>query len=342
MFKDITLTNLRIWSLTLYSCSLLATTACIPSIIGQEMGRRMVTEINYSVEKPHVNYLSPDGTKKLFVQSAGGKPAVGIVHSGSGNSMFAGETTQKMEAGDGSILEVLKPSTKGKLQIFVRDERTGQVSNLTGTSSNNGCPSWSPDGKQIVFCSDRDGGSEIYVMNADGSNPRRITSGPDRKYDPVWLPWNKIEFLSYEEGKSGTRSVKIINYHVNPDGSGLEAATECITYPGSTGKVSPDGKRVVYAAVSVLNWEPGNFTDIYVINIDGTGKKKLTTDAFCVDPAWSPDGKKIFFTLDKHGRFIGVYVMNPDGSDLRITKYNTVEAAVASYSARKPEKLLNP
>ena len=48
--------------------------------------------------------------------------------------------------------------------------------------------SWSPDGKQIAFTSDRDGNGEIYVMNADGSNQTRLTSDPADDYYPSWSP----------------------------------------------------------------------------------------------------------------------------------------------------------
>ena len=47
---------------------------------------------------------------------------------------------------------------------------------------------WSPDGKQIIFYSTRDGNAELYVMNADGSNQTRLTDNPANDYAPMFQP----------------------------------------------------------------------------------------------------------------------------------------------------------
>ena len=58
-----------------------------------------------------------------------------------------------------------------------------QLTNLPAASEN---PVWSPDGSQVVFQSDRDGNFEIYVMDVDGSNPRRLTHNSAGDYWPSW------------------------------------------------------------------------------------------------------------------------------------------------------------
>jgi Tol biopolymer transport system component len=62
------------------------------------------------------------------------------------------------------------------------------VEQLTFTNAFNATRKWSPDGTQIAFESDRDGDSEIYVMNADGSNVRQLTDNDTTERHPNWRP----------------------------------------------------------------------------------------------------------------------------------------------------------
>ena len=78
---------------------------------------------------------------------------------------------------------------------------------------NNSHPSWSPDGKQIVFHSDRDGNQEIYLMNADGSNIRRLTNNPSIDRGPFWSPDGKK--IGFHSDRTGDLDI----YTMNVDGS---------------------------------------------------------------------------------------------------------------------------
>ncbi|MFW6116209.1 MAG: TolB family protein, partial [bacterium] len=61
---------------------------------------------------------------------------------------------------------------------------------------------WSPSGEQIAFSSDRDGNYEIYVMNADGSDQRRLTSSPGTDWGATWSPDGaRIAFASDRNGE---------------------------------------------------------------------------------------------------------------------------------------------
>jgi Tol biopolymer transport system component len=72
-------------------------------------------------------------------------------------------------------------------EIYVMNsDGTGTPTQLTDTAGQDTVPSFSPDGEKIVFESFRDGNSEIYRMNADGSSQKRLTKNPGRETLPDW------------------------------------------------------------------------------------------------------------------------------------------------------------
>ncbi len=104
------------------------------------------------------------------------------------------------------------------LEVYTKDAKGEH--NLTKNGAVDWFPAWSPDGKQIAFGSDRDGNQEIYIMNADGSSPRRLTNAPGDDLYPMW--WNdKIVFMSdrgglFDKGKIGL-------YMLNPSDANPQA-----------------------------------------------------------------------------------------------------------------------
>ena len=100
--------------------------------------------------------------------------------------------------------------------------------NLTQQPASDSHPSWSPDGRKLVFVSRRDGNAEIYVMNADGSGLRNLTRTPSDDLDPAWSPDGRaIAFVQKKCMPSRTRGDRCETYLyvVNADGSGLRRLT---------------------------------------------------------------------------------------------------------------------
>ena len=186
-------------------------------------------------------------------------------------------------------------------------------------------PEWSTDGQRIAFQSERREGlrSEdwaIYVMNADGSDVRRLTSPVSDWYfarSQEWSPdWRKRVVM---------RSNSEI-YVMNADGSNAER----LTYSGafnSRPAWSPDGKKIAFQSdrdrrSPSLRGSRNSDKEIYVMNADGSNVERLTySGGGNFGPVWSADGRKIAFTSDRDGNS-EIYVMNADGSNVERLTYH--------------------
>lgn len=164
--------------------------------------------------------------------------------------------------------------------------------NLTNNPATDANVSWSPDGTKLVFTSWRDGENvdEIYVMNPDGSNQRRLTYNavPGGDGYPAWSPdGSRIAFTSHRD-----RWTEI--YVMNADGSNQRRLTRLVAgaYFSSW---SPDGSQIAFASdhywrTNYHGDENVAFNmDIYVIGVDGGEPVRLTrNDEIDTTPAWSP------------------------------------------------------
>ena len=178
---------------------------------------------------------------------------------------------------------------------------------------------------RIAFVSERDGNSEIYVMNPDGSDQTNITHDSAYDGDPAWSPdGRKIAFSSYRDGHSEI-------YVMNADGSEVTRLTYDLvgnSAPfGGLGNFapdwSPDGTKIAFTSFrGDLNASGRANYDIYVMNADGSNEVRLTNDPSAdLDPDWSPDGTHIAFASDRDRDIYEIYVMKADGSgQTNITK----------------------
>jgi Tol biopolymer transport system component len=181
--------------------------------------------------------------------------------------------------------------------VWTIDSDGTHLARLTRSPGPEFDPSWSPDGTQIAYRSERSGEPEIWVMNADGTDGRRLAAG----LSPAWSPDGSLIAFS---GRGGLSVIR-------PDGTGLRALphTEGGEYPSW----SPDSSRIAFNS---------NLTGdhvMYIAQADGTNVVDLSRvgEGWQVD--WSPDGRSILFTShrDHPDSYTDVYVMRPDGSAVR-------------------------
>jgi TolB protein len=136
-------------------------------------------------------------------------------------------------------------------------------------------PSYSPDGAQIAFNSDRGGSPQIYVMNADGSGQRRISFGSGRYSTPVWSPRGDLIAFTREGG--GRFAIGVMR----PDGSGERILTE--SYLDESPTWSPNGRVIMF-----FREERGRGPRLWSVDLTGRNLRPVPTQTDASDPAWSP------------------------------------------------------
>ena len=193
--------------------------------------------------------------------------------------------------------------------ILVSFIYTGVLQNLTKGQFRDGAylPVFSPDGKQIVFHATAEGASapDLYLMNADGTNMRRLTTHPDSDTTPTWAPSGKqIAFTSDRTGKPQI-------YIMNIDGSGLfRLPIPDNEADRATWAPSPYNE-IAYAARN----GPGYDIKIHELST-GTTRQLTFSEGSNESPAYSPSGRHLAFTSTRSGN-VQIFTIGRDGNGLR-------------------------
>jgi Tol biopolymer transport system component len=174
-------------------------------------------------------------------------------------------------------------------------------------------PAWSPDGTRLAFTSKRDGPLHIFVMRADGSGTRRLTSTEADDEHPTWSPDGKSIAFSrdhhiYVMTAEGTNAHRV--------GNDLAEDTDPAW--------SPDGRWIAF-----VRRTPGtSIREIWLMHPDGSGRHQLThRRVSSQSPAWSPNGKEIAFSSEMHPVIYAIYTVGLDGKTPRQLSTSAVAGA---------------
>ena len=165
---------------------------------------------------------------------------------------------------------------------------------LTDSTENAGFPSWSPDGRWLVYRVAQQGRSALMIVDVETHAVRRLTDGTTNDNSPAWSPrGDRIAFTSKRDGESDYDI-----YSIRPDGTGLRRLTNA---PGNDSHPvwSPDGEWLVFTSARggfkdeapLHPYNPQPYGEIYVMRADGSGPRMLTDDQFEEGtPTWIPAG----------------------------------------------------
>jgi TolB protein len=178
----------------------------------------------------------------------------------------------------------------------------GASRQVTRGGTLNHAPTVASDGA-IAYASNKDGNTEIYVANADGSGSRRLTVNRAIDTSPAWAP--NAQRLAFTSDRGGNPQI----YVMDRDGGNQRRLVMGFGYTDSP-DWSPKGDRIAFVVRS------GNGFDIYVAGADGSNPHAIVTGGGNENPHWSPDGRLVVFSSNRGGGR-GIWITDARGQSAR-------------------------
>ena len=240
--------------------------------------------------------FSPDGTRIAFRSDAAGGADIFAMNADGTNA-----GALEVDAGSGDI-----------------DPDWGKQADSDGDGTGDACDAC-PNLQKIAFATIRDGFYEIYDMNSDGSDQRRLTFSLGSESEPIYSPDGaKILYNSYSTGDPEI-------FIMDADGSNPVNLTGDFgfdDYPS----YSPDGTKILFTS------NRGGDFDIWRMDANGSNPVNLTNNpGFNLEAMYSPDATKIVFTSSRDGNN-EIYIMDADGSNQTRLTFDPEIDAVPTFS----------
>lgn len=212
-------------------------------------------------------------------------------------------------------------------EIYLVQADGSGMTRLTDNEVVDTSPDWSPDGRQIVFRSRRDGSADLFIMDADGTNARNLIKDPvdsifddfyprwnpardliamytDRFYEPsVGCAWHRVAYMPRGGGKD---SIVVLDAHMTEQ--------ETLAW-------SPDGSTIVYS--SRCDFASEQAVELFSWNIDTDEITQLTDNGYSnSDPAFSLDGRFLAYQSVRNAGGADIFVRNLEtGEERNVTNH---------------------
>lgn len=226
---------------------------------------------------------SPDGRKIAYVSFATGAPNIRIRSVSDGTLLpfphfSQGTTLSPVFSPDGRWIAFCSSKDSNSTQLYIASSDGKTIRQLTNEPSViHSSPRWNPrTGREIAFISNRSGTPQIYVIDADGTNLRRLLDRGGSADSPAWSPDGRYIAFAWRPPGGATFDIFLLDVATRQilqltDGVGNNESPSW----------SPDGRHLAFQSDRTGRFE------IYLMHIDGTGLKQITTSGGRL-PAWSP------------------------------------------------------
>ena len=319
--------------------SLSSTFAQGPSLeVAGERHLKNIKQLTFGGENAEA-YFSFDGKQLIFQSKRDARPCdqiysmnidgsnVHMISNGEGRTtcsyFFKGGKRVLYASTFGGKKECPPPAdyTKGYVwaiypdyEIYTADPDGKNIKNLTNSPGYDAEATISPNGKKIVFTSERDGDLELYSMDIDGKNVKRLTNEPGYDGGAFFSPDNKM--IVYRGSHPADpalvqRDKEFLKQHMivpitfelwtmNADGSNKHQVTK-LGAASFAPFFTPDGKHIIFCTNYFATDKQKRNFDLALVNLDGTGLERVTyNESFDGFPMFSPDGKKLVFASNRN------------------------------------------
>lgn len=224
---------------------------------------------------------------------------------------------------DGTLLAFARWHASGVADLQVVPVSGGQPKRLTFDNLKIDGIAWEPDGRHIVYSTNRGGPFALWRVSIDGGPPEPVPLSGRSAYSPVISADGQR--LVYEEWNGQT---DLFSYDTRRAGADPQQVTYTTRWDWNP-SVSPDGRRIAFVS------DRTGFSEIWVADRDGGNALKLTAfgGPYTSGPSWSPDGREIVFDSPAAGGNFDIYAVNADGGAPRRLTDSPAEDRFAHFSA---------